>query len=317
MSSDKEVPAKRGLLTLGVAVVTGIVGLNTLVVSCSSDQLVRSQEQQRIIDREEEYWRSINNELVEASALDLGTPKRIAKMNAIFSSYESHKATISRPDLHEGKEKMVSCEPQENTPMKNVYTIYLGRCEDFGNLIFLNTADTSIEQNSRRLAEERIQESTAPEVVTKAAEGLALISTRSFSSISEGFDIDVFWCDRGTATTEAADATRANYADAGRIAAFLGETANKHVKYNSQMLGAVRARVLSQQRQTDPGYKNNSTRNRIRWDTPAERELAKELAKAVANMPGGGFNLEVAYSGTPTLWYMGIFACSHGEPPSA
>ena len=114
---------------------------------------------------------------------------------------------------------------------------------------------------------------------------------------ASGWDIDVFACESGGATS---------YEQARKIGTTLASKASASEKLARESLGRIRLRILprSSERVGFPVGKNQ-----VQADADgAERRLATEIAKLASSTVGKGFLIGSSTSGT--AYYLSVFACA-------
>jgi hypothetical protein len=316
-------------------IITALVGINTMAVSCSNQRLAQNAAFHERMDAEEQKWLSNFGKLETVADLDVSDPKRIAKLNILDSINQSRNDRI---DLF-GKEYCgTTADDPAQDSMECRRVKYLAKIwDDYASATVKLCSETPDCQRGERdfdKEEQAIKEAVAaPQQAPTAVEQLLIATPQAVAarqntlqltpSSANRWDIDVFWCDRDNSA--AADQ---NFANALLVGNLLRDMVNKDQAIGGdsggQKLGRIRVRILPNSKQK-PGSGYPSQGNEVRYNEPKkaedtksvyaeEKRLARALAEKTWTDPLSKksitFTMPEKGVTTQTPWYLSLFVCS-------
>ena len=312
-------------LTQRVGVVGGLiaalVGLNTLVTSCSREQSQRYAEFRSAAGAEEATWRGLYNDYLATFDKDISEPDRQKRLIAIADL-----ANREPPTFREFRLGYVSDDTDSKAAaIDRIARMKQGLLKAIGNPASSGEQVVqAIAQNENRAAEATAirprGDSEAAQVVQQAAVAAArlapsptpLTTTQIIAAGDpKGWDIDLFWCASPDPTV-----AQQNYSTALDRARLLGAAADaRRPIADGVNLGRIRLRVLpaASQGKLPNGLVYPSLGNglQLRYEDRAPRnrnELgAAQAIQQLLNRHSPPTALVTA--GTPTPWYMSMFVC--------
>jgi len=312
-------------LTQRVGVVGGLiaalVGLNTLVTSCSREQSQRYAEFRAAAGAEEATWRGLYNDYLATFDKDINETDRQKRLIAIADLANREPPTFREFQLgylRDDKDSKAAA-IDRIARMKQGLLKAIGNPDSSGEQVV-----QVIAQNEKRAADATAirprDDSEAAQVVQQATVAAARITPSATPLTTtqilaagnpKGWDVDLFWC----ASPDPAVAQQ-NYSTALDRARLLGDAAEGRRPIAPGVnLGRIRLRVLptSSQGKLPNGLVYPSLGNglQLRYEdrTPRERtELgAARAIQRLLNQRSPATALITA--GTPTPWYMSMFVC--------
>lgn len=308
-------PANSGASAKTLGFFTGIisfmVGVNTLVVSCSNDRAAKLQAASTYVAAEEKFWTDRYTEQAAVLAMEKGNPDRLQRLKLLYVLGMTHAFDPARA----GDDQARIFETRFNA-LKNHFAKLFEQKENFteneNNEISLLSFDIG-----QTLAQAEVGESgNSP--VRASDQQITIISSEDIGSAprnnllqltlgnQNGYDFDIFWCD-------ASDNAMAqqNYDDALTAGNALATMANENQRIYGQSIGRVRVRVLPIARQGgqypspfDPRTSGLSIRPDASID--AEKEIANALLELPTWKDGGYRRVD---STTNSQWYISMFVC--------
>jgi len=280
------------MIAIAATVITALVGLNTLVVSCSSEKMARAQALRQANDAKEQFWRGMFSDLSETLSLPEGNARtaRLIVLNQLLSThkedggpyaeYRANFVTLFNASISQEEKSSLAVNKAKGLDYKTSV-----RRSNSGELI--NSSDDVALEN-------------VGEVIIK--QPLVQLTASSASK----WDIDVFWCDGANETSPTG---RKNFRDAMEVGKALKKLADADAYVGGERLGRIRVRVLPYDLQDSSPYKDNSKMQVIRYSESNEKKLAEDLR----NLDWGELKFQVGPSVTPTPWYLSMFICSRNN----
>jgi hypothetical protein len=288
---------------------TIVLGINTLVSSYDSKQSTREASVRAMIAAEEEYWNAASKELGEISQL-----KSSQDSNGWGLRHKLLRdRVINHPKLNPEQEEF---NDQQREAMRGIEALRVSVETALADAAIYGEqaekAETAIATREENLAIVARQDHLTAEQrgVAQVAAGAIATRARSISltpQSADGWDIDVFWCERGDESGSQANFDAA--LQAGRALAGIARKSDQRV--GGEKIGRVRVRALgiAQQRSSGVDYPKSGLWLRFD-DTDNERPLAQALTKLPAL---SGYQLE-ATQGYTSKWYISAYACALGNP---
>lgn len=306
-SEDSLTSASKRIGLIG-AMLTIVLGINTLVSSCDSKQSARDASVREMIAAEEQYWSTASKELGEIAQLKSQDGNGWGLRHKLLRD-----RVINHPKLdpeHEG------FNDQQREALRGVDALRVSVETALADSAIYGEqaqkAETAIATREENLTFVAKQPNLTTEQrgVAEVAAGAIATRARSISLTppsKDGWDIDVFWCERAEDTGSQANFDAA--LQVGRALAGIARASDQRV--GGEQLGRVRVRALgiAQQRSTEVDYPEKGLLLRYD-DTDSERPLAQALTRLPALK---GYQLE-ATQGFTSKWYISAYACALGNP---
>jgi hypothetical protein len=325
--ADSKLPGPSGFdwiannLARIAGLLTTLVGLPSLLFTCSSQEIAHRAAFQSAVASEERRWSDLHTKFFDA----LATKDKSAE---VFNAKLELLCLLSngKPQTF-GEYPLGGFFPKKNTEdhiaagryitdLQNNFRQALTR-EGIGSKSSASCVFQQDQQAADQDSQRRPPVSTpgsAPVAVSETAQAsakiqadldapkarLATAATAAASLVlnagdPKGYDIDVFWCagPQGDAHLDYARllATRLSAAPSGSL---------------SMPVGRVRLRTLTEERQANPGYPRTGLQ--VRGEA-SEQDQAKALAAYLsALVPPNRFDTPLSRMKTP--WYLSVFVCS-------
>jgi hypothetical protein len=290
-------------------IIAALVGINTVLTTCSNDAAARYAGFRQAVAAEEGFWKTLYGDYLGAFGRNVEVEEKRARLFAIWTlsdrdipPFAEHRLGFLRDD---SQTKQAARTRLVNMKRRLREAISQQRSSD----VFV-VQGLALEQFEQ--AEATKFSDTATEVVRLPvpASGSAAVNldTQVLSmGLASGWDIDVFWCAGGGAQTEAA-----NYSVALDRARSLAAAATAQTQIAPGVrLGRVRVRVLPEARQgLIPGTRviNAALGDGHQMRAEASEAAAAERIAAFLNRKQPPF--QPFQSQTRTPWYLSLFACA-------
>lgn len=303
--------AAAGASTRTLAIMTGIitamVGLNTLVVSCTSGRLETAAREQRQAEVEEQFWLERFRELDEIQGSTVLSDKQ--------------KVQRVRFQVRLAAARRINQSPMLNESMRRRFAIAHALDSEFGTYVSnmppplgaaANDADYGFTEAARLATAGDSSESSAGgddvAITTNATPYTRQNLIQLSPSVANRWDFDIFWC----ASQDEAVAD-ANFRIALRVGEYLRDA---NGTFSDERFGRVRVRVLPVSLQ-GRGYPQENDGLSIGYDRRNADELA--LATEVANALAGEETVQLSFLLRPkvqrTRWYLSMFICGDRTAP--
>jgi hypothetical protein len=319
-------------MSIITAVLTALVAFNTLVYSCANDRDTREKAALERLSAEERFWTDAMKELSELVGKKAeGTDVTVTWENqcALLGDRTSKQVAAGNypttDDIAIADEfERVKAERSRVTLLRSAFQL---RMLDKGMLSekcasrFAGTTQIAEQASSNPPPQSAdiLAYKKSDEVEAAIAKRLPSIVLTPISD--NGWDIDVFWCERSDKTSG-----EANFNRALREGEALASLVQGSSRVAGQQLGRIRVRKLSWAAQSLTGsvvYYNKGNRVLYDQNNVLEENMATEIAttrngeNTATNARGGALGpLEKTPQVRPSQWYLSLFICGSGSPPS-
>lgn len=308
-SADRDPPnrVERLVKTIGV-VVGGIVAINAGVTALLSESVARASSFRTAVSSEEAYWRGLYQDYLATFDKDIAADeaRREAHYQTIaslaehpvpdFAEFNFFVSASARADARDRLAQMqwdlkTTLLDPKNGPAKTITANQQQIFEQEQFAVEARPADRDARQSA-------IESAPAPVAGKVSASRLSYATRVLAVGKSNGWDIDIFWCqgpDEGV-----------HFAQAVNVATLLGNKSSAGERVGGEILGRVRLRSLPKDVQSKPEYAPRGPI--IVADNAAEKALAKGITDALA-----AARTPVTFQHVPgasgTAWYIGAFVC--------
>lgn len=326
-----------GLGTLS-AIVGLFVTLNTLLSTCSDRDIERAKAYRDAISVEEQYWGGLYSRYLDASAKGgeggqnvSGEMMSIALLSerrlddfVEFQSFGKKRDDQSkkgkhleqlRATLRNALRKWAELNPDEGQEVSNLLANQeTNRVRQFDSEADLNEPPPVTAEEVRATEAIRAAQiaTVLPEQLTQDSLTPRVGSDVLTVGVSNGWDVDVFWCTGPANSIEGS--ARANYALASEVGVFLAESGAENKELGSQVpIGRVRLRSLSSSAQATGRFATDGSLVVYDIGDDIEKRAAEAILAQIKGTVDSSFGLRRSRS--VTKWYISIFVCST-EPES-
>lgn len=306
--------------------IAALVGLNTLLTTCSREQAARYAEFRLAVAAEEAVWRALYDDYLSAFASNVDPESRRARLVAIQKL-----ADREPPPFREFKLGLLRDDPDaKRLATERLWKMRTGLEAALGN------PDSSVPQVVRAVEDsKKFREDEANKILPRSGEAAIAVqrsivaevtpaapqvTTRTqvlAAGVANGWDIDLFWCSSDDATIN-----QQNYNIAMSKGSLLARISSaRNTIAPGVQLGRVRLRALPPSRQgllpNGLLYPRLGDGLQLRYENqaPSERiELpaARAVATLVNQSPPGA---ALFASQTPTPFYLSLFVCAGPNRP--
>ena len=301
-----------------------LVGLPSLLFTCSSQNIERNKSFQSAVLAEEQGWKNLYDQYLETLALDDSKSAlkkerfraicefsrrsipdfREFTLGEILPSYSKTAQNAARDRIDALKKALVDSLKEQGINQG------ASRCEfDLAEGDAIPRADASIRETptstsvppkvtKTQIAITKTQMSQMPKRPEELA-NVATVGTNVIVSVgsARGYDVDIFWC-RGAGETD-------RFERANMVANSLGSLPNNRLS-DGNLIGRIRLRPLSVETQKNPFYPSSGYI--VRGDS-YEKSVVNTLVQFLNSKASvGPFIAEE--SGSDTRWYLSAFVCS-------
>ncbi len=307
-------------ITLIGGVVSAVLAVNAGLTSCTDENLQRTKAFEDRVTAEEAYWNGMYDKYLSAvdatadpteeAARSQVEALRKEKLNILYAIATTKKNTDFR-DYALGIFRLDSVRRDNEYQRLNAMQDNLIRLikshsgSDIKEALASEaTADSVRERDANGNVQAAVvkEPADAPKPVVPDIVPLSYDAQILAAGASNGYDIDVFWC-------EGAD-QQTLFALAGGVARNLANISNNRQAIGNKKLGRIRLRPLLKSLQTETsGYPSDGLD--IRYDTTPSKDelnLAVALQAEIQKSNSTHFDLRTSHSGT--RYYLSLFVCS-------